>query len=504
MGDPCPRILPLPSLKLHKSLIESILDTISALRQYWNGVFPLQGTYEKPAVGDEELEQSNLRPFHRPIVEYRGKLGLQENQPTVYQTRECYPIQLPEVKLALEKEIQSLKDLTDICNPFLDKKSTCIFYSDLMKGHKNVGANHPERPSRITQIYKKLDTSGLLDKCLIPNELRYATDDELKLVHTEDHIKSVQKLKTMSQKKIDEYAFQLDSIYMCKETEFAARLASGALLSLVDKVAKREARNGFAIIRPPGHHAAADKAAGFCIFNNIAIAAKYAIKEPDEEEAGTRIHFKKVMIVDFDVHHGDGTQSLVEGDPNILFISLHRHDATGFYPNSLASGLKTTQKNIINIPWNYSMMGDKEYIMALLLVILPVAYDFNPDLVLVSAGFDAAVKDPLGEYHVNPEAYGHFIHHLSALAEGRLIMALEGGYNLDSISSASAYCVSALLGQSLPALKELELDLDREKRKPDHAIDLNAQETLKEVVDYHSTTWPSLQFGVDLPPPIII
>lgn len=132
-------------------------------------------------------------------------------------------------------------------------------------------------------------------------------------------------------------------------------------------------------------------------------------------------------------------------------------------------------------------MGPTEYISALLNIILPLSYDFNPELVLVSAGFDAAVNDPLGQYCVTPQTYGHFIHHLSALAGGKIIVSLEGGYNLESISAASFYCLSSLVGYAPVPLNGIQ------------EIDPNAQVTLQEVVDFHSSRWPSFQFGADLP-----
>lgn len=297
LGDPCPKILPLPKLKLHKSLLESVLDTISAIRNSWEGLFAVQGSFDRHSAEETQMgegEVAFLRPRHYPVVEYKGTLAFKD-KPTKYPTRNCYPLQSPETKLSLQNEIRILKESTDISNPFLGKKRTCIMYNELMTRHKCMEGSHPERPTRIKAIYKKLSQRVLLDECIVSNEMRYATDDELKLVHTPEYLDKIKRLKGMSQKDIRQFADSLDSIYMNKETEDNSRLATGSLLSLVDKVVGKDVLNGMAVIRPPGHHSSSDSAAGFCIFSNVAIAAKYAI---------TKHGVKKILIVDFDVHHG--------------------------------------------------------------------------------------------------------------------------------------------------------------------------------------------------------
>lgn len=471
LGDPCPPILPLPSLKIHKSLIASVLDTIWALRPHWEGVFPLQGFFDRLADPDV-LE----RPRHFPVVQYNGKAALLP-KPESYPTRNCYPVQADEEKIKLANQIQQLVESTDLSNLFLNGKRCCLAYNELMTAHKCPGGSHPERPTRITNIFKYLVAKGLVDECILLSDARYASDEELLLVHSSRHIEETRRMKGLKQNEITKIADTFDSIYMNKSTDDCARLSAGSLLNVVDAVMNRTCLNGMAVIRPPGHHAARDKPAGFCIYNNVAIAAKYV---------QSKYNVKKTLIVDFDVHHGDGTQSIVQNDENILFISIHRYESAAFYPATLASGIRQDATNVINIPWNNSTMGPSEYISALLHVILPAAYDFDPDLVLVSAGFDAAVNDPLGQYEVTPQTYGHFIHHLSALAGGKVIVSLEGGYNLESICAASFHCLSALVG-----IDPVPLNIER--------VDPNAQLTLQEVVDFHSSRWPSLQFGVDLP-----
>ena len=471
LGDPCPQIVPLPSLKLHKSVVESVLDTIWSLRPHWEGVFPLQGGFDRLSE-----QEDVLRPRHFPVVKYEGKAALIA-KPTSYPTRNCYPVQNQDEKLKLETEIARLIEATDLSNPFKNQKMTCLAYNELMTAHKCPGGSHPERPTRITSIYKYLVAKGVDDACIELKNGRYATDEELLLVHSPEHIERIKRMKGLKQDAITKIADTFDSIYMNKSTDDCARLSVGSLLNVVDHVMTGKCLNGMAVIRPPGHHAAREKPAGFCIFNNVAIAAKYV---------QSKYNVQKTLIVDFDVHHGDGTQSIVQNDSNILFISIHRYDYAEFYPAVFASGVRQEASNIINIPWNNSTMGPSEYVSAFVNVILPLAYDFNPELILVSAGFDAAVNDPLGQYLVTPQTYGHFIHHLSALAGGKVILSLEGGYNLESISAASFHCISSLLGNA-----PVPLQMDR--------IDPNATQTLQEVVDFHSSRWPSLRFGVDLP-----
>ena len=473
LGDPTPDIVVLDRCRLHKTLVESVLNVIWSLKPFWPDLFPLQGSFDRS--DDTSLDEQFFRPRHFPLVKYNGKMALME-KPTSYPTRNCYPVQNQEAKIKLEEEIQRLEDTTTLNDSFINKKRTAIAYHEFMTKHKSPVA-HPERPSRIKETYKVLHQQELAQQCVLLNEYRAATDEEISLVHTKEHIDFVKKIKTLSNEAKKKEEDALDSVYLVNDTEEAARVSIGCLLNVVDSVMTGNVLNGFSLNRPPGHHARRNKACGFCIFNNISIAAEYAI---------SKYCLKKVLIVDFDVHHGDGTQNTFAGREDILFISLHRYDFAEFWPSSLEAGIRNDNKNIINIPWN-GTMSDPEYLSALFNIILPAAYDFHPELILVSGGFDAAVNDPLGEYQVSPELYGHLIHHLLPLTGGKCIVTLEGGYNLISLSLGVANCVSALLGLPLPSLPQTS------------PVDASAQETLKEVVDFHRSQWPSLTFGVDIP-----
>uniref|UniRef100_A0A182T2E2 Histone deacetylase n=1 Tax=Anopheles maculatus TaxID=74869 RepID=A0A182T2E2_9DIPT len=245
-------------------------------------------------------------------------------------------------------------------------------------------------------------------------------------------------------------------------------------------------------VRPPGHHAEPDTPHGFCIFNNIAVAARAAV-----EHFGLR----RVLIVDWDVHHGNGTQHIFEQDPRVLYISVHRYDNGSFFPNSTDANYTVVGSGQgegfnVNIPWNRKGMGDAEYVAAFQSVILPIAYEFDPELVLVSAGFDAAIGDPLGGCRVTPEAYGHFTHWLSALAGGRIVVCLEGGYNVNSISHAMAMCTKALLGDPLPMLLPPAVSRTSNTTSPTNA---SCAETLRNVLTVQQKYWGSLCFNKKLP-----
>lgn len=179
---------------------------------------------------------------------------------------------------------------------------------------------------------------------------------------------------------------------------------------------------------------------------------------------------------------------MVQDDESILYISLHAFNDAREYPFEQLSNYTTGSKNIINIPWNDDRMGDPEYVLAFMNIIMPVAYEFNPDLVLVSSGFDAAINDPLGRYKVTPAAYGHFIHHLLPLASGKLIACLEGGYNLESISESSAHVVSVLLGDPPLALPLIG-----------RSISQSAILTMRNVISYHKSNYELLCLDYDLP-----
>jgi histone deacetylase 6 len=296
---------------------------------------------------------------------------------------------------------------------------------------------HPEHPGRLDAIRSRIEKEGLASRC-IPIAARPAEDDELLEIHTPAHLAAIAATESV------EFA-QLDpDTYTCADSHLAARLAAGGLVDLTLAVARGEIDNGLALVRPPGHHAEAGRAMGFCLFNNVAVAARAA------QAAGATA---KILIVDWDLHHGNGTQHSFWEDASVLYFSTHQFP---FYPGTGGVDEVGGAKGrgfTVNVPWPGGM-GDAEYLTAFDEILLPIARRFSPDLVLVSAGFDAADGDPLGSMRISSEGYGAMTARLAALAGGRLILALEGGYDHNAISRSTAACLRVLLGEAAPAPRE--------------------------------------------------
>lgn len=325
---------------------------------------------------------------------------------------------------------------------------TGVVYSEIFTHHKNLWEpSHPESPERVTSIMEELQRQELLSHCTTVKP-REASEEELLLAHTKQYVDLMRSTQTMTEEQLHTLSDKYDSVYLHPETFQVCLLAVGSVLQLVDQVMTSELRNGFAIIRPPGHHAQSDLANGFCIFNSVGIAARYA---------RTQHSVSRVLIVDWDVHHGQGIQYLFQDDPSVLYFSVHRYEGGAYWPHlpesdSQSVGCGRAEGRNINLPWNKTGMTDADYISAFQQLLLPVAHEFQPQLVLVSAGFDAAVGDLKGEMCVSPQCFHILTHMLMSLAEGRLVLALEGGYNLQATAEGAAACVRALLGGACPPL----------------------------------------------------
>ncbi|KAK5864111.1 hypothetical protein PBY51_001078 [Eleginops maclovinus] len=327
-------------------------------------------------------------------------------------------------------------------------RGTGLVYSEIFTHHKNLwDSSHPECPDRVTSIMEELQRQELLSHC-VTVEPREASEEELLLSHTKQYVDLMRSTQTMEESDLQTLSEKYDSVYIHPESFQVCVKAVGSVLQLVDQVMTSELRNGFAVVRPPGHHAQSNTSNGFCIFNNVAIAARYA---------QTRHSVRRVLIVDWDVHHGQGIQYQFQEDPSVLYFSVHRYEEGSFWPHLSESdsqfvGSGRAEGRNINLPWNKTGMTDADYIAAFQQLLLPVAYEFQPQLVLVSAGFDAAVGDEKGGMCVNPQCFHILTHMLMSLAEGRLVLALEGGYNLQSTAEGAAACVRALLGGACPPL----------------------------------------------------
>ena len=307
------------------------------------------------------------------------------------------------------------------------------FIYDAVYLKHDTGANHPERPQRLTAIVARLEQKGLL-KDLVRLKPAPASLEWITTVHTPEYVERVRK----SCQEGTGYVDSPDAPASRGSYE-AALNAVGGLQAAIDAVMDGRVRNAFCAVRPPGHHALKDKAMGFCLFNNVATAARYIQKK---HKLG------KVLIVDWDVHHGNGTQAIFYDDPTVFYFSVHQ---SPFYPGTGSAEEKGTGEGLgftCNVPLAAGC-GDAEYRKAFLEKLKPAAVAFKPDFVLVSAGFDAAKDDLLGQMKVTPEGFAELTRIVKGLAEqycqGRLVTLLEGGYNLESLAAGVEAHVRVLM-----------------------------------------------------------
>ncbi|KAF0040615.1 hypothetical protein F2P81_006513, partial [Scophthalmus maximus] len=339
-----------------------------------------------------------------------------------------------------------------------------------------------EVPERLTVSHEALVESGLADRCVsVP--VREATEADILQVHSEEYLEGVKKTPYMTLEDLKEFTLQYGDVYFHPNIYHCAKLAAGAALQLVDSVMTGKVRNGMALVRPPGHHSMRSAASGFCVFNNVAIAAQYA-----KQKYGV----KRVLIVDWDVHHGQGVQHCFEDDPSVLYFSWHRYEHQKFWPNLRESDFDCVGKEKgagfnVNVPWNEVKMQNSDYLSVFCHLLLPVAYEFCPDLVLVCAGFDSAIGDPEGEMCATPDIFAHLTHLLMNLAGGKLCALLEGGYNLTCLAQSVCQTVHTLLGDPAPRPADL------------HGPCKSALESLHCARAAHRQYWACLKHAADLP-----
>jgi len=337
-------------------------------------------------------------------------------------------------------------------------KPVSLYYDDLCSLHTFTHFEefdsdydeHPEQPARIVDAYDFITKKALASKLdIISNQRYFAKPKHLYAVHSKQYVDGLDNYNYMENKELFETAEKMDSIYLHRMTASAAKLAAGTVVKATkDLLLDEHRRASFCLTRPPGHHAFYDKPSGFCFLNNAVIAAKYAIEVQN---------YKRVLIFDWDIHHGNGTQALTYDDNHILFISLHRDENGGYYP---ASDLQSMQRHgadkakglNINVPFSRvpdvqgATCGDPEFLYATELL-LPIIKKFVPDLVIISAGFDAARGDPLGRYEVTPEqGFPGMLHRILSVVPDftKMLLVLEGGYNLKSVSQSTYRCLEFL------------------------------------------------------------
>ncbi|XP_074498975.1 histone deacetylase 7 isoform X1 [Sebastes fasciatus] len=448
-------------------------------------------------------QQKQLQQLHRqmetlavPMLRGNGGvgsgLGVHRTLSRTQSSPASTSLTLPEKQLSLSAQDTSSKP----------RFTTGLVYDSQMLKHQCTcgdNSSHPEHAGRIQSIWSRLQERGLRGQCETIRG-RKATLEELQSVHTERHVllygtNPLNRLKLDNRKLagiLSQRMFVMlpcggvgvdnDTIWNESHTSTASRMAAGSVVELSSRVARGELKNGFAVVRPPGHHADPSNPMGFCYFNSVAIAAK---------QLQHKLSVSKILIVDWDVHHGNGTQEVFYSDPSILYISLHRYDDGNFFPGSGSPaevGSGAGEGFNVNVAWTGGLdppMGDAEYIAAFRSVVMPIAQEFSPDVVLVSAGFDAAEGNPapLGGYKVSAKCFSFLTSQLMSLAGGRVVLSLEGGHDLTAICDASEACVSALLDIQDPLPEEVLL------QKPN----ANAVRSLQTVIQIQSQYWQSLK-----------
>ena len=296
---------------------------------------------------------------------------------------------------------------------------------------------HPERPDRLDAVRSAIDARAASVRRVRP---RQASGEEILRVHSRAHLACVEEAAARGPGQLD------PDTYVSRQSFDVACLAAGATIDLLHGVARGEIATGLAAVRPPGHHAESDRAMGFCLFNNAAIATRAIQAERGVE---------RVLIFDWDVHHGNGTQHVFEADPSVLYASVHQYP---FYPGTGAAaecGEGRGEGFTLNIPLPAGS-GDAEYLGVLQRLLVPAAEAFRPELVLISCGFDAHRDDPLGAMQVSREGYRGMAAIVRALADdlcgGRLAFVLEGGYAPSGLIEGVDATLEAIVGVDPTAL----------------------------------------------------
>lgn len=297
----------------------------------------------------------------------------------------------------------------------------------------DMGMGHPESPHRLRAIMQQLERNGTLPR-LTRIEPRTAEDEWVTQIHQPGYVASLTKHAPTSGR------VSLDpDTSMSPGSLVAAYLAAGGALAGVDAIMNKQVEHVFCAVRPPGHHAEAGRAMGFCLFNNVAIAARYAQK---------RYGLQRMLIVDWDVHHGNGTQHSFEGDPSIMFFSTHQYPHYPGTGRNTERGIGAGEGFTINAPMEAGG-GDEEYRAIFHETLVPAADAFKPEFVIISAGFDAHKDDPLASMGLTEAGYADLTSIVAGIAKrhagGRILSSLEGGYNLTALAASVDSHLKALL-----------------------------------------------------------
>jgi acetoin utilization deacetylase AcuC-like enzyme len=330
---------------------------------------------------------------------------------------------------------------------------------------------HPESHHRLEVLYQMLAEPEMKGK-FEEIKPRMAIQEELELIHVPRYIQLVASTA-------DHSCVMLDpDTYACSKSYETAKLAAGGTLVAVDKVMGGELDNAFAFIRPPGHHAESNRAMGFCLFNNVAIAASYALK---------KYKLKKALIIDWDLHHGNGTQHSFYDRSDVLYFSTHQfpyYPGTGFV-NEVGSG--AGKGFTVNVPLSPGP-GDAEYMEVFEAILEPIALEYKPDIVFVSAGFDIYYHDPLGGMQVTPEGFANLARIILDFAKetckGKVVFVLEGGYHLEGLRDSAREVLKTLRGDALAGGRNEKL-----RQSVDHRM---IDPVIKKVKEAQKPFWKNL------------
>jgi len=354
----------------------------------------------------------------------------------------------------------------------LKRKPTAIIYSPHYLLH-DPGPDHPESPMRLKAIVKELRKNGFTQrdelKRITPTE---ASVDQIQSVHAKDYVDLVKRTRGMKQALLD-----AGDTVTCPKSYRVALLAAGGTIQAADSVMSEESKNSFALVRPPGHHAGVDYAFGFCIFNNVALAATHLLLNH---------RLKRVAIVDIDGHHGNGTQEIFYKTNTVLYTSLHS-DPRSHFPGTghieeIGEGAGIGYNIDVPLP---SGTDDALYQEALGEIILPIIRQYNPEFILVSAGFDSHYADPILDLSLTANGYRETVHKIIDLSEeccqGKLSMTLEGGYNLPYL----ARMVTATIAQ----MGGLDYAVKDDKREANSTVVNAVRRTIRELRTILSSYW---------------
>lgn len=313
---------------------------------------------------------------------------------------------------------------------------TGLVFDDVYLRHLAGNTGHPERPERLTAIRNGLDRSGLLNN-LYRIAPRRVTDEELTLAHSRAYVDLVRRELSNLRGLAD---LSTGDTLASPGSYEAAQFAAGGVLNAVDAVMTQKVKKAFCAVRPPGHHATPNRGMGFCIFNNVAIAARYVQK----------VHgARRVLIVDWDYHHGNGTQDIFYEDDSVFVFDTHHYGAYPGTGSAAETGAGKAAGTKLNVPMPPGA-GDAQFLEAFKTRLVPAARKFRPDFILISAGFDGMRNDTLGRFDITPQGFAAMtrvvVDLANELCQGRIVSVLEGGYRLDGLSDSVVAHVKTLQG----------------------------------------------------------